>query len=41
MGYMKAYAEEVSVSMGLDGEITDEVLEEAQRRLDAEVETEA
>jgi len=35
MSYMKRYAEEVSVSMGFGGEINDEVLAEAQRRLDA------
>lgn len=34
MGMMKRYAEDVSVDMGLEGEITDGVLEEAQRRLD-------
>lgn len=34
MSAMKRYAEEVSVEMGFGGEINDEVLEEAQRRLD-------
>ncbi len=34
MSYMKRFAEEVSISMGLGGEINDEVLAEAQRRLD-------
>jgi len=33
MSYMKRFAEQVSVDMGLDGEITDEVLTEAQKRL--------
>lgn len=33
MSCMKAFAEEVSVSMGLGGEITPEVLAEADRRL--------
>jgi len=32
---MKQYLEEVSVDMGLDGEITDDVIDEAQLRLDA------
>ncbi len=36
MGAMKRFAEEVSVDMGLEGEITDEVLAESQCRLDAE-----
>lgn len=31
---MKRYAENVSVDMGFEGEINDEVLAEAQRRLD-------
>lgn len=35
MSMMKRYCEEVSVDMGLDGEITDEVMAEAQARLDA------
>jgi len=35
MSRIKRYAEEVSVDMGLDGEITDAVLDEAQLRLDA------
>jgi hypothetical protein len=34
---MKAFAENVSVEMGFNGEITDEVLTEAQKRLDAEI----
>lgn len=34
MGAMKRYAEDVSVDMGFEGEINDEVLMEAQRRLD-------
>jgi len=34
MSEMKRFAEDVSVSMGLGGELTDEVLMEAQRRLD-------
>jgi len=33
MGAMKAFAEEISVQMGFGGELNDEVLEEAQRRL--------
>ena len=35
MGMMKRHAEEVSDEMGFEGELTDEVLEEAQFRLDA------
>ena len=35
MGAMKRLAEDVSVDMGLGGEISEEVLEEAQRRLQA------
>jgi hypothetical protein len=35
MSYMKRFAEQVSEEMGLDGEITDAVLVEAQKRLDA------
>lgn len=35
MSMMKRYCEEVSADMGLDGEITDEVMVEAQARLDA------
>jgi len=35
-GAMKRWLEEVSVDMGLDGEITDEVIAESQRRLDSE-----
>lgn len=35
MGAMKRYAETVSVDLGFDGEINDEVMAEAQRRLDA------
>ena len=38
MSAMKRYAEEVSVDMGFGGEINDEVLAEAQRRLDEEAE---
>lgn len=34
MSAMKRYAEQVSVEMGFGGEINDEVLAEAQRRLD-------
>ena len=34
MGAIKRFAEEVSVDMGLGGEINEEVLAEAQRRLD-------
>ncbi len=34
MGAMKRFAEDVSVDMGLDGELNDDVLAEAQRRLD-------
>lgn len=34
MGAMKRYAEQVSVELGYDGELNDEVLQEAQRRLD-------
>jgi len=34
MGAMKRYAESVSEDMGLDGEVNDDVLLEAQRRLD-------
>ena len=34
MGAMKRYAEDVSVDMGFDGVINDEVMVEAQRRLD-------
>ena len=34
MGAMKRYAESVSEEMGFNGEINDEVIEEAQRRLD-------
>jgi len=33
MSAIKRFAEEVSVSMGLGGEITEEVLEEAERRM--------
>lgn len=33
-GAVKQFAENVSVEMGLGGEITDEVLAEAQRRMD-------
>jgi len=33
-GAMKRWLEEVSVDMGFDGEITDEVMVESQRRLD-------
>lgn len=33
MGAMKRYVEDVSVDMGLDGEITDDVVAEAQRQL--------
>ncbi len=33
MSCMKRYAEQVSIEMGFDGEITDEVLEEGARRL--------
>lgn len=33
---MKAYCEEVSADMGLNGEITDAVMDEADRRLKAE-----
>lgn len=36
MSQMKRYAEEVSGEMGFGGELTDEVLIEAQRRLDGE-----
>jgi len=35
MGAMKAFAMDVSYEMGQGGDLTDEVLEEAQRRLDA------
>ena len=35
MSAMKRFAEDVSVDMGYDGEINDEVLAEAHRRLDA------
>jgi len=35
MSAMKRFAEDVSVDMGYGGEINDEVLDEAQRRLDA------
>ncbi len=34
MGAMKRYAETVSTDMGFEGEINDEVMAEAQRRLD-------
>ena len=34
MSLMKRFAEQVSVELGFGGEINDEVLEEAQRRLD-------
>ena len=34
MSYMKRYAMDVSIDMGLGGEITEEVLIEAQRRMD-------
>ncbi len=34
MGAMKRYAEDVSVDMGFGGEINEEVMAEAQRRLD-------
>jgi len=33
MGALKRFAENVSVDMGYDGEIDDEVLAEAERRL--------
>lgn len=33
MSAMKAFAEDISEEMGLGGEITDEVLEEADKRL--------
>ena len=33
MSMMKRFAEEISVEMGFDGELNDQVLEEAQRRL--------
>ncbi len=33
-GAMKRWLEEVSVDMGLDGEINDDVIAEGQRRLD-------
>jgi hypothetical protein len=33
MSRMKHYAEQVSIDMGLGGELTDEVLAEADRRL--------
>ena len=32
MGYYKRMLEQLSIEMGLDGEITDEVMEEASRR---------
>lgn len=34
MGLMKRYAEQISVELGFDGELNDEVLKEAQRRID-------
>jgi hypothetical protein len=34
MSAMKRFAEQVSVELGFDGEINEEVLAEAQRRLD-------
>ena len=33
MSQMKRFAEQVSIEMGFNGELNDEVLEEAQRRL--------
>lgn len=35
MGMVKRYLEEISVEMGYDGEITDEVLTEGERRMSA------
>jgi len=34
MSAIKRYAEDISVEMGFDGELNDEVLREGQRRLD-------
>lgn len=40
MGRMKRFAEEVSMDMGYDGELTNEVLKEANRRLHNDAERE-
>ena len=37
MAMMKRYAEEVSVELGFGGELNDQVLQEAQRRIDGDM----